>query len=225
MNKLLSTILFFVVFSGLTIAQSFEEDMAKMEAAYQGVDDLYLEMENSIWQDQKMEKQQNTIIQKKGALYLYKMDEAIMLINTKYILMIDEVSKTIIYDKWTAEKAENLAKQHIPATADILKRYPSVVYQGTAKQHKNYVLENKNIQMSKVEISFEISTGFMRLVRYYYNPELVDKEIYTELKMKKIDTNPSFAASNFSEKRFITQVGNQFKGVGKYSNYAVRSAN
>ena len=198
--------------------------MAKMQATYTGVDDLYLEMENSIWQEQVMTKEQKAIIRKKGALYLYEIDDAIMLINTKYILMIDHQNKTIIYDDWTAEEAAKIAQQHIPVVADILEKYPSVRYKGATNGYKNYVLENENIQMSKVEIAFESKTGFMRTIRYYYNPKLLEKEVYTELNMKVINTKPSFKSTTFSEKQFISSTGNQFKGVGKYSNYAVRSA-
>jgi hypothetical protein len=223
MNKLLLILGFFFLLSPI-YSQSFEEDMTKMQTAYTGVDNLYLEMENSIWQDKIITKEQNAIIRKEGALYFYEIDDAIMLINTKYILMIDHQNETIVYDDWTAEKAAKIAQQHIPVVADILKKYKSVTYKGATNGYKNYVLENENIQMSKVEITFEAKTGFMRKIRYYYNPKLLEKEVYTELVMKVINTKPSFKATTFSEKQFITQIGNQFKGVGKYSNYAIRSA-
>lgn len=223
MNQLLLLLGFFFLLSSVQ-SQSFEGDMTKMKMAYTGVDDLYLEMENSIWQDKVVTKEQNAIIRKKGALYFYEIDDAIMLINTKYILMIDHQNKTIIYDDWTEAKASKIAQQHIPVAADILKKYPSVDYKGAANGYKNYVLENENIQMSKVEIAFESKTGFMRKIRYYYNPKLLEKEVYTELKMKVINTKPSFKTSTFSEKQFITQIGTKFKGIGKYSDYAVRSA-
>lgn len=204
--------------------QSFEKDMLAMETAYLGVNDLYLEMENSIWENKVIAKEQQAKISKKGGLYLYQIDDATMLINTKYILMIDHLNKTIIYDKWTKEKASVLAKQHIPDLEDIEKKYPSISYVGELNKYKKYRLENKEIQLSKVEISFESKTGFMRKIRYYYNPNLINKEVYTELNLKVINTKPSFKASTFSEKQFIIQKGGQFEGVGKYSNYAVQSA-
>lgn len=205
-------------------SQSFEKDMLAMQVAYSNTSDLYLEMENSVWQDKVVAKEQYVKISKKGGLYLYQTEDATMLINTKYILMIDHLYKTIIYDKWTKEKAAALNKQHIPDLEDIEKNYPSIIYSGETDNYKKYTLENKGIQLSKVEISFESRTGFMRKVRYYYNPNLVNKEVYTELKMKVIKTNPSFKESTFSEKQFIIQKGDEFKGVGKHSDYAVRSA-
>ena len=205
-------------------SQSFEKDMLALQTAYEGTDDLYLEMQNSIWQDKVVAKEQNAKISKKGASYLYQIDDAIMLINTEYILMIDHLNKTIIYDKWTKEKAAALAQQHIPVVTDIEEKYPSITYIGEIGQYKEYTLENKEIQLSKVEISFESKTGFMRKIRYYYNPNLVNKEVYTELKMNVINTNPSFRESAFSEKQFIIKEGKEFKGVGKYSKYTVRSA-
>lgn len=224
MNKLM-LIIFSVFSSFISIyGQSFEEDMMKMKAAYEGVSDLYMEMENSVWEEKTVAKEQQVVIKKKGAFYLYELEDAAMLINSKYILMIDHVGKTIVYDDWTAEKASQLAQQHIPIAADILKKYPSINYKGKINNYKKYVLKNENIQMSKVEVLFEPQTGFMRAIRYYYNPKLVEKEVYTELKMKVINIKPSFKASAFSEKQFITQVGNQFKGIGKYSSYAVHSA-
>ena len=204
--------------------QSFEDDMLTMQQAYADVDDLYVEMENSVWEEQSIVKKQNAIIKKQGELYLYEMDDATMLVNKKLILMIDHVSKVIVYDAWTKERAKHLASQHVPTSKDIIKKYPNVTYVGEKATYKNYVLENENIQMSKVEIAFEAKTGFMRNIRYYYNPKLMQKKVFTELKLKVIKTNPSFDASTFSDKRFITKVGKQYQGVGKYSKYAVRSS-
>lgn len=205
-------------------AQVFEEDMATMQVAYENVDDLYLEMENTIWEDEKIVKQQNVAIYRRGGSYLYQMEDAAMLINNNYILMIDHLGKTIIYDNWTAGKAAALEKQHIPMAKDIEKKYPSISYLGVVDKHKRYILENEAIQLSKVEISFESKTGFMRKIRYYYNPKLVDKEVYTEMVLKVINTAPSFNMTTFSEKQFIKKTGNQFKGVGKYSSYLIHSA-
>lgn len=207
-----------------TRGQSFEAEMAKMQAAYQDVQDLYIELDNSVWEETKVVKQQAVAVSKSGPLYLYEMEDAAMLVNANYILMIDHLNKLIVYDKWTAEKAAALAKQHIPVAKDILKRYPTVVYQGIVDQYKQYLLENKNLQMSKVEVAFEEKTGFMRQVRYYYNPKLINKKVYTELNIRKIKINPSFKKSVFSEQNYITLVNKKFRGVGKYSTYTVRSA-
>ena len=204
--------------------QSFEQDMAAMNAVYKDVDALYVELENSVWEDQKRAQQQAAVISKKNGAYLYEMKEATMLINKQYILMINHLNKTIVYDKWTKKKAAALAQQQIPTAADLKAQYPSITYVGQQDDQKKYRLENEQQQMSKVEVSFEAATGFMRKIRYYYNPALVHKNIYTELHLKVIQPNPSFEANTFSEQRFITKVNGQFKGVGKYRAYSVQSA-
>lgn len=224
MKVILKIGLYWIIFMNSMYAQSFENDMLTMQKAYADVSNLYLEMENTIWKDAVIAKEQKAKIYKKGALYLYEIEDATMLINKEYILMIDHLSKTIIYDKWTEEQAKALMQQHIPTLSDIEKNYPSIIYNGEQNNHRKYTLENKEVQLSKVEISFELKTGFMRKVRYYYNPKFIDKEVYTELKMNVIDTSPSFESSTFSEKRFVTQKDHKFRGTGKYSSYTVQSA-
>lgn len=221
MRILLKILLWSALVSPL-YGQSFEQDMATMKTAYSDVASLYVEMENSVWQDQKMGRQQKARISKKGELYLYEMDEATMLINKKYILMINHTTKTIICNPWTKEKAKQLAQQHIPTAKDLKAQYPSITYLGQQDQYKKYQLENKDLQMSKIEVSFEPNTGYIRKMRYYYNPLLVEKSTYTEMHLKVIQTNPSFDATTFSEHRFVTKTSKGFKGVGDYQSYTVQ---
>lgn len=202
--------------------QSFEQDMAAMKAAYNDVASLYVEMENSVWQNQKMGRQQKARISKKGELYLYEMEEATMLINKKYILMINHSTKTIVCNPWTKEKAKQLAKQHIPTATDLKAKYPSITYLGEQEQYKKYQLDNKDLQMSRIEVSFEPSTGYIRKMRYYYNPLLVEQSTYMEMHLKVIQTNPSFDTNTFSERRFVTKTSKGFKGVGNYQSYTVQ---
>lgn len=205
--------------------QSIREDMEYMQAQYKGVKNLYVEMENKVYEGDRVVQEQYGKIYKKGDLYFYNFKQQMMLVNSKHILMIDHRNKVIVYDEWSKKKAKKLAGTYIPNADDMLERYPNVSFVGMDGDYKHYILENKNERMSKVETFFDKQTGYMKEVIYRYNPKLMTSEIYTHLKLNVIQTKPEFSSNQFSEKQFITVSNNRIKPVGKYSTYTIRKAN
>jgi outer membrane lipoprotein-sorting protein len=206
-------------------AQSIREDMEYMQAQYKGIKNLYVEMENKVYEGDKVVQEQYGKIYKKGDLYFYDFKENQLLVNSKHILIIDNRNKVIVYDKWSKKKAQKLAGTYIPNVDDMLERYPKVSFVGVEEEYKHYILENAKERMSKVETFFDPKTGYMKEVIYRYNPKLMTTNIYTHLKLNVIESKPSFENNQFSEKQFIKISNDRIVPVGKYSNYTIRKAN
>lgn len=222
----INIILFGLMIGCLNVqGQSIREDMEYMAAQYKGVKNLYVEMENKVYEGENVVQEQYGKIYKKGDFYFYDFKENLLLVNSKHILVIDNRNRVIIYDEWSKQKAKKLAGSYIPNVDDLLERYPTVSFVEGEAKYKHYVLENPKERMSTVETFFDKKTGYMREVIYRYNPKMMTSNIYTHLKLNVIESKPSFESNRFSEKQFIKISNDQIVPIGKYQSYTLRKAN
>lgn len=204
--------------------QSLEEDFNKMLATYKGVKDLYVEMENKVYKGDDLQKESSSIIRKKGNNYLYNLSEHSMLINDKYVVLVDKRNYNIVFDKFTKERAANLNKIQVPVQEDLLNLYPKTSYLGTKNNLKHYHLENDKEQIYKIDLYFDVKTGFVKRAVYYHNPKLIAGDMRSEINLKVINTKPIFSEKTFSEAQFFTIKDGQSTTARAYTKYSVRNA-
>ncbi|WMX17580.1 hypothetical protein [Aureispira sp. CCB-E] len=205
-------------------AQSIKEDFNKMLEAYKGVTNLYIEMENKVYQGDDLQNESSSLIRKKGNNYLYNLSEHAMLINDKYVVLVDKRNYNIVFDKFTKERAEYLNNMQIPIREDLLNLYPSVTYMGITQNLKHYHLENDQEKIHKMDLFFDVSTGFVKRAVYYHNPKLIPGNMRSEIDLKVINTQPTFSEKTFSETQFFTTKDGQNIPARAYTKYSVRNA-
>lgn len=202
-------------------AQSAKKDLQRLEALYEGIEDIYIEMVSKTYAAGNLTIQQNAKIYKQGGNYLYRTEQMSMLINKKYILMIDHQTYNIVCNDWTNDKAKALRNQHVPKSKELFEKYPEVVYMGNKNGYRQYSFENLNQMMSKIEIFFNTKTGFADKTIYHRNPSLTKDKIRMEVEFKQIKTNPKLEKSLFSETQFIKITKGKLEGVGAYADYTL----
>ena len=225
-NKLIALSILWILLSlgsSQLFAQDFEADMKKMQEAYTNASSMTIEMTNKLYRGGIVKEEQKAKVHKSKDRYLYDFDQYWILLTKEDVLMVDERGKTIVCNKWTAERAEQLAQKYSPNLEGIQKKYPSIKYLGKEGGYKKYRLENENIDMAKVEISFEESTGYMREIRYYYHPDMVNQATYIEVIIDKIHKKSNIDSSRFLNSKYIQKVGNKTTGVGTYKHYTIHN--
>jgi len=195
-----------------------------MYQQYEGKENLYVEMQNSVFENGTQKHNAKTKIYKKGGSFHYKMGDQSMLINDKYLVVVDHKRKNMSYDIWSAHQAKQLANMSVPLTDAILAKYPVIEYKGEKNGLRHYSLQNEKLQMSHVDVFFNTKTGFMDKMIQRYNPKLVKGDIYMEMVFKKVSTNPSFDANAFSEKQYLTIDGKTATAASAYKKYALRAS-
>lgn len=216
-----SILFFLLLLLQTSYAQSAKEDLTRMYELYHGVKDIYLEVENKTYKGDKVMASQAAKIYKKGGSYLYEMGKVSMLVNKKYILLVNHESRMMVCNKWTKAKATELEKMAVPSMEDLLSKYPTVNYLGRSGGQKHYSFENSKQALSKIEVFFEQKTGAAKRTVYHRNPKLVKGDIKMELLIEKLELNPSFSAQTFSEKQFIQEQGGKLRPSSRYKNYTI----
>lgn len=216
----IAIIIAFCVISSTTQAQDIKEDITKLLSYYEDVENMYIQMESSVHEGQNITTV-SSIVKRSGEQYLYQMSEQVMLINSRYIIMVDKRNHNITYDKWTDAKAKQLIKNNIPDPNELFKRYETITYKGEKEGLKHYHLHGEKEQMSDLDLFFDSQKGTVKKCIYRYNPKLVGDDIWLEIKFKVINIKPQFSETTFSEKQFINISKNKPTASEKYKGYSV----
>lgn len=206
------------------LGQSLKSDLERMYQQYEGKEDLYVEMNNRVFENGVEQHQSTTKIYKKGSLYHYKMGHQAILINKDYLVVVDHKMKHLSYDVWTAYQAKKMASMSTPMPKDILAKYPVVEFKGERNGLRHYSLVNEKLQMSHVDVFFDVKTGFIKKMIQRYNPKIVKGDVYMEMRFEAINTNPSFQANTFSEQQYLTIEGTKAVAAKAYKKYALRAS-
>ncbi|BDS15669.1 LolA family protein [Aureispira anguillae] len=206
------------------LGQSLKDDLDRMYKVYENQSDLYAKIESVVYEDGNEKMTKKMTIKKKGGQYLYEMEEQSMLINDKYLVVVDHRNKQISYDKWSEHQANMLAKMYIPLGKDLLEKYPKTEYRGEKSGIRQYSLYNDKVQMSRLDIFFDTKTGLVSQTRHYYNPKLVKNNVYIDMHFKEVDTQPNLSDNAFSEKQFLNITSKGVTAIDKYKTYKLQAA-
>lgn len=202
-------------------AQSVREDLERFYQNFDGVEDLYFELENRLTKGDEVGLAQKGKVYKQGDKYYYKIDNYQMLVNKRYILIIDDQKKLMICKDWDQEKADQLRQQKIPSIEAILKKYPNITYEGTNKGLKHYTLQNDQEMLYKVEVFLDASSGFAQKTIYHYHPKSTVAGAVLQLSIPTINTKPSFPKGLFSEQQFLQEKQGQLVPTAQYAAYTL----
>lgn len=203
--------------------QNAKEDLQRLESVFNGVEDVYLEMENRVYSKGKITNSEQGIIRKQGGNYLYELDKMTMLVDkeNELIVMVNHGNYTIAFDHWSKAKADQLAASYVPSSDDLIERYPLISFKGDQNGQKHYVFESSKQKMSKIEVFLEQATGIAKRMVYHYNPAFVKGGVKMELLIRKINLKPNFASTIFSASRFFTLQNKKAQVTSKYQNYSL----
>lgn len=223
MKKLLIIILAIAAYQ-LAKAQDYKQDLLQMQEKINGINKLHAVAEVKMYMTEKASKPvtvKRSIIKKDGDNYYCSMENAIVLINRKCMLLVYDDDRQIIYTEQKRNEAK--AKQQMSAAdiSELLKKNDSIAYKGISNGIKHYIAYSSKGMMRSADIFINSSTGFLHKVIYHYNPEMVPQVEKVEIDYHTFNTNPEFGKDDFSEQKFVQRKGKELKGSGNYSGYNI----
>lgn len=222
------TIIYSIALLGLFVlnatssnAQEVRQDLERLYQNFDGVTNLYLELEHRLAKGDEVGLDQKAKLYKKGDLYYYTAGAQKMLVTQQYILLIDDQQKIIVCNTWTKEKAAQLRQQKMPSIEDLLQRYSEVEYQGVQEGNKTYRFTSMKENFYRVDMSFDPKTGFARRVVYHYHPASTAAGAAFEIRLPVVNTNPSFPKGVFSAQQFVVERAGKLIPSTRYVNYTI----
>ncbi len=222
MKNIFSLILLSICFINALFAQDFHSDMKKMSAVY-NEKSFETKMKIEVKRNQSIMMTKNAHIKKNDDNYWYKIDEAEMLFNDKYSIMVSHIQQSIVISKM--EKGEN---RYLPKSdslllngMDSLMNKNTWVYQGTKNGKIHYRINNNESVIQQVDIYLSEYNYTIHQIHYDYNDELMGDDIKVSIVFSGTHINPPFDNGDFSEKQYIYQKDKTWKAKQSYQSYEV----
>lgn len=199
---------------------SFKEVVLKMREEYKNLEKLHVVMSIQAFENSSAKTPYFSEIadmKRDKHNYLYKFAGHEMLLNDKFMLMVDHSSREIFCN--TRDVKAELAgfKNGVQFDLDsLLQFYGDVEYVGRYDRIDKYRIAQKVGQLEIIELFIDSSKSLLKRLDYTYR----DKQ-YVRIEFNVFNQTPSFDTGLFSEMNYITKNNKGIVSSGKFKGFTV----
>jgi hypothetical protein len=198
-------------------AQNFKERLETMKREYGEIDKVSIQMSINVYENpdgtQPLYDQVATI-KRDGENYFYRFDRTEMLMNEKYLLVVDETSRQMMCTSRSVKKEKKFIDP-IQANLDsLLTFYEPPILVSKDGNLERYRLVHKNGSIRAMELFLDTSANIMTRIDYYYS-----EGHYARIEFKLFDRTPVFAKDDFSENKYVRMEKGVLKTTPLYSRF------
>lgn len=200
----------------LASGQDFRARMEALKAEYARLSNVHIEMEIKVFASEETEPLfvQNAIIKRQGELYYYRMGATEMVMNKKYILMVDESARQIVCTARSL-KAEKAFDDPLTVNFDsLLLFYETPQLLNSEPNTERYKLSPKGGEILEATISIDLKQNIVTQIDYLYR--VGHRAI---IWFNKFDKDVIFTEADFSESRFVLEEKGHLKTTPLYSRF------
>ena len=222
MNRILLNIIVLTFCINLSFAQTVQEDFEKIAKLYEKRSYSYnisYAYYNDISSNNASEVL-NGFVKLNGNNFHYKIGDNEVFRNTKYIVVLDRSSKTLMLD--TVFQQERYTNTKIDMT-ELLK-----VYEGVTKEQKNgytqYKLNDPQAGVAYMTIDVNDSIGYIQGIGMYFlenrkgkDPKSLRNKLIITCSNVKMETN--YPAIYFNENKYFTRENKKIQISPTFKNY------
>jgi len=204
-----------VLSSGFTVAQTLKEDLLKVYDAYRSTDKFQTDITITVYNFEEQPVVQKAQIKKDGNNYHYFIDARKVLMNDKYMLTIDDNQKEIVLADALSDKALNASVFGQQQLQEVLNDLDTIIKNGAHR----YTIIAKSSLIVKMELSINAQNNMLSEVVYHYNSEAGMSATKVVISYQNTTTNPSFNATEFTEKQYVLKRKGIFYPAPAYKGY------
>ncbi len=207
-----------VLLSQQAWAQSFKERLEVMQKEYSTLQNVHIKMTIQVYENEKSSASfYNEVadIKKQDQYYHYEFGATNLLMNSKYIVMVDKASHEIVCSKRSLKGEAKLGMNPFRVNLDsILLLYESPDFVGKQVDDEHYKLIQKKGPVRQIDLFINSTTNVLSRIEYRY-----EDEHYVVIQFTMMDKQPAFAASTFDERQyFITDKG-KLRAANAFNGY------
>jgi hypothetical protein len=161
-------------------------------------------MEVSVYDSGQLAKayyRQMVDIKREGSNYWYQVENNEMLMNEKYLIVVDNEARQISYSKRSIETEAELQKSYRFNLDSIFTQYEKPQFIGKEEGADHYLIPEKKGAIKEVHFYIVPETKKVKEIAYRYH-----EGQYATIRFIVFDTNPVFDADTFSASKYITEV-------------------
>lgn len=205
-------------------AQDFRESLESMKKTYSTLEDAHIKMSIRIFEDDKSSTpyfDETADIKRQKKNYYYQFGSINMLMNAKYILMVDKSSKEMVCTRRSLKTEEQMERDPFKLNLDsILTFYGTPDYLGKTADGTHYRLSQKKGTIRQYDFFIDEARKIVNKIEYRYE----DKH-YVVIRFTLFETHPAFSPDAFDERKFVMEKKGKLTTSDAYKGYHVAVVN
>ena len=183
-------------------AQDFKAFIQEMRKDFSQWHAMHVVMDITVYDSAANEPyyKQQVSIKRDGDNYWYQVEENEMLLNEKYLIMLDREARQITCSKRSLE-AEKELQRNIEFNVDsIFALYPSPEYMGTNDGAAHFKFVEKNGPIAEVHFYVRKEHDYLKKMEYKYRGGQ-----FASIQFVVFKKNVKFEPNTFSETQYVTE--------------------
>lgn len=202
-------------------AQNFKQAMLNLQAAYDNSERLRVVMDIRVFEDSLAKSllySDHADIKRDGRNYLYQFTNTEMLMNGKYMVMVDKSSREIVCSKRDVKGEDKFfGKDPIRMNIDsLMNRFNNTHFIGKTGLFERYRIVQKKGVIRVIDMTIDTQNNRLVNIRYFYR----DGQ-YAAIDFEVFDKQPAFEATAFSEDAYVIHEKGKLRPSTLYSRYTV----
>jgi hypothetical protein len=200
-------------------AQDFKQALLNIQKEYGAVGRMRIVMSIKAFEKKSASTpfySQKAEIKKDDQNYFYQLGVNDMLLNEKYLLMIDHSAKQIICNKNNIKSMSGFKDPFKMNVDSLLTAYGESSFVGRANERDHYKIIHSKGAIKQTDMYFSVQTNLLTKIEYgYENDQLVviDFEVF--------DKQPTFEASEFDESKYMVVTNGTRKPAPAFQQYKI----
>ncbi len=215
---LLALVVLFVLFQPLR-AQQFRSLMADLRAKYEGTEKLHVVMEIRVFESRDAKTpyfSEHADIKREGINYRYQMRSNDLLMNSRYLIMVDKNAREISCSNRDLSSETDLPdplKMNMDSIFNVIGEPRHI---GSSEQGEHYSLALTSGVLEKIDLYVSEERSFIKKIEYQYR-----EGQWATVEVSLFDIAPVFDERTFHETYYVLPEKGRFKTAPAFNGYVV----
>jgi hypothetical protein len=202
---------------------ALKDRLKRMRSEYSTSESLHVKMTIKVYEhEQSPRPYYNEVadIKKASRNYTYVFGSTVMLMNSKYLVMVDKLAREIVCSKRSPKSEDKIFEDATFDLDSILSLYgePELISKEDDTEH--YRVNQSKGPIKKIDLIFSTTANVVKRIIYRY-----EDRHYVVIDFDLFDPAPGFDGKTFDEGQYFVVHQGKYKGVGEFAGYQVGEVN
>lgn len=210
---------FVLLICTISEGQSFKERALMMRKEYRDLDSVHIAIDVQVFEDENATTsfyREEADIQKQASNFVYKLSALQMLMNERYLVMVDRSSKEILCSPRSPKDEEKFSDTYRENLDSMLSRHEDPEYVNREGAVEHYRMIQKKSAIRQIDVFLDTQKNVLTKIEYRYTDGH-----YVVIRFSIFDIHPVFIRDAFSEERYFARENGRFRAVSPFQGYRV----
>lgn len=204
---------------GATSAQDFRKAMRSLHDKYKNANDLRISLSVEAFSARETQSpfyREKVMVSKKGTSYHHKLTGTDMIMNDKYMVVVDHSARQIVVNKRDTKSEASFNMNTRFNLDSILQYYEGGRFEGSENSVDKYSVTQKIGDIQLIELFVRQDSGHLSKINYLYRGGQ-----WVTIAFSEFDLSPVFDPKEFDEQQFVRKAGKSWQPAVAMTGYRI----